>query len=194
MATGVRLTIAASVLGMSMLGSTGTVRADVYDFAYQSLTGVDFTLSGNFSTLDTIINEGRSIFNYQGNIGEFSIDQNNSRFNALSGVLGLRFNNYASLGPHISNFVGYLNESSNGIYVGKVKTSVEVDNENINSSGIFIAMLVDIATPSAPSHGGSSPSGSAPSPEVNTLLGFLIVGGTVAVLKRKRKDHHTEGA
>lgn len=37
---------------------------------------------------------------------------------------------------------------------------------------------------SAPSDGGSS--GGAPSPEVNTLLGFLIVAGTVVFVKRRR--------
>ena len=37
--------------------------------------------------------------------------------------------------------------------------------------------------------GSSSPSsGGAPSPEVNTLLGFLVVAGTVAFIKRRHGD------
>ena len=35
-------------------------------------------------------------------------------------------------------------------------------------------------------HSGGGHSGNAPSPEVNTMLGFLIVAGTVAFIKRRR--------
>ena len=36
--------------------------------------------------------------------------------------------------------------------------------------------------------GGGGSSGGAPSPEVNTVIGFLIVAGTVAFIKRRRGD------
>jgi len=49
----------------------------------------------------------------------------------------------------------------------------------LSSGGIF-------AGPSFRFDSGGGGSGSAPSPEVNATLGLILVGGTVAILRRRR--------
>ena len=52
----------------------------------------------------------------------------------------------------------------------------------------LVASLLASSVSSAPSSNSSSSSGGAPSPEVNTLLGFILIAGTVAFIKRRQHD------
>lgn len=72
--------------------------------------------------------------------------------------------------------------SANNVYIGAYhQTSGVEDLVPSNYTGIFTATLA-----SAGGDAGGTPSGGAPSPQLNALLGLALAGGTVAFLRRRR--------
>lgn len=182
MKSGMRAVCAAVVLGFGFIGLTSVARAeDTYNFTYVSTDG-SVSANGSFDLTSALTNtnvvanvilNGVS-FTTGMDVGIASFVGNNLIIGAVSNF-NVSTNSYAN-GFNVS---GNVNQANNS-FSGQVNSQAQYGgNTVVESSGFFEASL---------SSGGSSASGGAPSPEVNAFLGLALAGGTVAFLRRRRRE------
>ncbi len=191
MAKGMKAIVAAVALGTGLFGAARGVRADTeYTFNYASNSQNSMTASGIFNLDGVNITSVKANFYGSNSVkdevtlylestfGSTIVSSSENSYN-INAVFGYKSENNSVW------FQGILNKSD-GKFSGDSIAVVDGTSGKV-STGLFTA-IADAIAPTA-SSGGSSPStGSAPSPEVNALLGFLVVGGTVAFLKRRRRE------
>ena len=168
MAKNIKTAYVMAALAMGLIGATTTARADSGDGEYH------FTFTAGS------VNQSVGYFDLNGAIANnFS---GTTTINGFTGnILPTSFGNLGNGSGSIFEFDAYISgELSTSYYMGNLN---HIGNTYEGNNGYqLVASLVG----NSPGGSHSPSSGGAPSPEVNTLVGFLVVAGTMVFVKRRR--------
>ena len=176
MANLIKAAVTAAVAGFGLLVSAPASIADEFDYQFNSIDPSVLDGSGTLVVNDINIQSVSGTFNYQGNSFSFNKVSPGSTF-IYEGYIDADFTS----GDKFANYDLQLTTSftSGGKFGNQVLgTLTDHGNEQVSTIGRFYTPIVSVTEP------GSS--GNAPSPEVNTLVGLLVVTGTFAVMRRRR--------
>lgn len=196
-----------AVVGATLLGIPSSARADdTYNFNVKTYSDGNISAYGSFTTsssgIITSVSGTAVAGQYSYSIG-YSPATNTflpstvgqSSIFAVFATSGLA--NMTSTGGNIQIYSFGLNEAQNSTIKGNVylgayhqTNGIEDLKPGSGGNGFFEAVLASLSNGGggSPSSGGSSSSGGAPSPEVNSLFGLALAAGTVAFLRRRKRQ------
>lgn len=177
-----RLALASS---MALIASASVASAaETYNFSFTPISGSLVSASGSFTlSSDGLITSVNATMNRGGS--DLILNVSHPISYITYGNLYAYFMNSNGLNTSQITLFGTLSATNGGL-----SGPVTAGGYNIASNGFFNAVL----SSGGGGGGGSSNSGGAPTPEVNTGLGMLLVGATLAFLRRKRSAQHSVGS
>ena len=184
MANLAKAALSIAVTSLGLLISIPSLMADELGLQFTSKDPDVLDGYGVFYVNDTSIYSGSGVFNDFGSPGT-TYTFNSVSSGSIFAYEGYIYADFTSNNKSSDYDISLATSFSSGGKFGNQVEAIITDHgfQKIDTIGYFDTPVISVTEPGS-SGGGSS--GNAPSPEVNTIVGLLVVGCTVAFLRRKR--------